>query len=173
MILLVDDDPVARRMLGNALAHLRFDVRTAADGTEALSLINCGPVPDLILMDFEMPGLDGLDVCQRIRTSGNSAVREVPVIMLTAHGDEADEIRCLTAGASDFVTKPASRAVLEARIRTQLRLRALNEEMRSRNQELARWRRDHEADLISARATQQGLLPSAPPAIPGWRVETH
>ncbi len=160
-------------MLGKALIHLKFDVETAADGKEALELINRGPVPELVLMDFEMPGLDGVDVCQRIRTSDNLAVRELPVIMLTAHSDEADEIRCLTAGASDFVTKPASRAVLEARIRTQLRLRALNEEMRSRHQELARWRRDHEADLISARATQQGLLPSALPNIPGWRVETH
>ena len=79
-------------------------------------------------------------------------------------------MRCLQAGANDFVTKPVSVAVLEARIQTQLRLRALRAELQVRNAELERWQREQEADLEAARVTQRAIVPSKPPPIEGWDV---
>ena len=116
-----------------------FEVSLARDGEEALAEIE-RDCPDVVVLDFEMPVLNGAAVCASLRRHKNDAVREVPVIMLTAHADEADEVACLEAGANDFVTKPASRAALSARIRTQLRLRALGNELRAQNAELTRWR---------------------------------
>ncbi len=171
-VLLVEDDPASRRLLARALEHLGFEIVTATDGPQALRAIEAA-VPDVVLLDFEMPGLNGEEVCQRIRASEEIAVRELPVIMLTAHSGEAEEIGCLQAGANDFVTKPVSRAVLEARIQTQLRLSALTGEMRAQNEQLARWQAAHEADLTAARTTQQGLIPARPPTVPGWNVETY
>src|SRR5690606_34261189 len=112
------------------------------------------------------------EVCARIRASQDPALREVPIITLTAHTGEAEEIACLEAGANDFVTKPVSRAVLLARIRTQIRLLALGNELRRQNTELARWRAAHEADLRAARVTQQTLIPTRPPPVRGWEVST-
>lgn len=170
-VLLVDDDAMSRRLLEATLTRSGFDVLTAADGEEALEMIAAAE-PDLLVLDFEMPALTGAEVCHRLRTDARPAVREIPVIMLTAHAGEAEEIDCLHAGANDFVTKPVSRAVLEARIHTQLRLRALARETRRHNDELARWRSAQEADLATARATQRALIPQAPPALLGWSVQS-
>lgn len=170
-VLLVDDDAASRRVLAAALRASGFEVTTAEDGAQALLSLEQDP-PDVIVLDVEMPGLNGDEVCGRIRASEDRARRELPVIMLTAHSSEADEVRCLTAGANDFVTKPVSRSVLEARIQTQLRLRTLAEELRAQNEELARWRAAQEADLDAARATQQAIIPAAMPALAGWSVQT-
>ena len=170
-VLLVDDDATTRRLLQATLGRSGFEVLMAASGEEALKMI-AEVEPDLLVLDFEMPDLTGAEVCHRLRADDRAAFRELPVIMLTAHSGEAEEIDCLHAGASDFVTKPVSRAVLEARIHTQLRLRALSREMRRHNEELGRWRVAQEADLAAARATQQALIPTAPPALAGWSVQT-
>jgi sigma-B regulation protein RsbU (phosphoserine phosphatase) len=170
-VLLADDDAISRRLLGAALQKLGFDVQAAADGEEALRLIG-NAESDLIVLDFEMPGLNGAEVCHRLRTSEREDLRLLPVIMLTAHAGEAEEICCLQAGANDFVTKPVSREILAARIQTQLRLRALSDELRWQNDELARWRVAQEADLAAAQATQRALIPSTPPPLAGWLVQT-
>lgn len=170
-ILLVDDDEVSRRLLGSALRRLAFDVHTASDGDEALDMI-AKAQPDLLVLDFEMPALNGAEICHRLRTSENEDWRNLPIIMLTAHAGEEEEIACLEAGANDFVTKPVSRDILAARIQTQLRLRALTDTLRQHNDELNRWRTAHEADLDAAQATQQALIPSTVPALEGWSVES-
>jgi sigma-B regulation protein RsbU (phosphoserine phosphatase) len=170
-VLLADDEAVSRRLLGESLQRSGFEVRQAADGEEALRLAS-DEVPDLLVLDFEMPQLDGAQVCQRLRESEREDLRTLPVIMLTAHAGEMEEIGCLQAGANDFVTKPVSRDVLGARIHTQLRLRFMADELRQRNEELARWRTEHEADLAAAHATQQALIPSRPPTAEGWSVES-
>jgi len=170
-ILLADDEAVARQLLGDALRRLGFDVQQAVDGENALQMA-AENGPDLLVLDFEMPGITGAEVCQRLRTSERADLQALPVIMLTAHADEADEISCLQAGANDFVTKPVSRDVLAARIHTQLRLRSMGDELRERNEELARWRTEHEADLSAAHATQQVFIPNVPPPIAGWSVQT-
>ena len=170
-VLLIDDDAASCRTLASALRSSGFEVTTALNGEEGLASLDANP-PDVVLLDFEMPGLNGDEVCGRIRAGSDPARRELPVIMLTAHSGTADEVRCLSAGANDFVTKPVSRAVLEARIHTQLRLRALAEELRSQNDELARWRAAQETDLAAARATQQAIIPSAIPPLIGWSMQT-
>ena len=169
-VLLVDDDAPARRLLGATLRTAGFDLAAAADGAEALAAMESSP-PDVLVLDLEMPGLDGAEVCRRLRASDRTALQQLPVIMLTGHTGEADEIACLTAGANDFVTKPVSRAVLVARIETQLRLAALSDELRAQNREMARWRAAQEADLAIARTTQQAIVNSALPQPEGWQVE--
>jgi sigma-B regulation protein RsbU (phosphoserine phosphatase) len=169
-ILLADDDERSRRLLGESLRAAGFEVWTAADGVAAIEAIEAAP-PDLLVLDFEMPGLDGAELCRRIRTADREAVRQLPVIVLTGHTGEAEEIGCLAAGANDFVTKPVGRQVLLARIDTQLRLGALGDELRARNDELARWRDEQEADLDAARTTQQALVSSVPPKMDGWQAE--
>lgn len=146
-------------------------MQEAGDGAEALELIAAG-APDLLVLDFEMPDLNGEEVCRHLRTHAREDLRTLPVIMLTAHAGEAEEIRCLQAGANDYVTKPVSREILTARIQTQLRLGALSDELRWQNEELARWRTAHEADLAAAQATQSALIPATPPPLTGWSVET-
>jgi sigma-B regulation protein RsbU (phosphoserine phosphatase) len=169
--LLADDDALSRKLLGAALERSGFEVHLAEDGEKTLQLIATAK-PDLLVLDFEMPGLDGAQVCQQLRSSDRDDWRTLPVIMLTAHAGEAEEINCLQAGANDFVTKPVSREALAARIQTHLRLRALSDELRQQNEVLARWRVAQEADLAAAQATQRALIPATPPALAGWSVQT-
>lgn len=162
-ILVVDDDDAGRRLVCISLEAAGFSVTGVASGEAALRAI-AKKAPDVVVLDYEMPGLNGAEVCARIRASESLEISELPVIMLTAHTAEPDEIRCLEAGANDFVTKPVSRAVLQARIQTGLRLRAYA-------RELEQWREVQEADLASARATQQAILPAKLPDFPGWQIE--
>ena len=169
-VLLVDDDAASRRLLDASLRSAGFELSAASDGEEALATIESSP-PDVLVLDFEMPGLDGAEVCRRLRASERIEINQLPVIMLTGHTGEADEIACLTAGANDFVTKPISRAILIARIETQLRLGALTEELRTQNSEMTRWREAQEADLAVARAAQQAIIAVPPPELADWNVE--
>ncbi len=171
MILLAEDEPAARRLLAVTLERMGFEVREAANGEEALRLA-LAERPDLLVLDIQMPILTGAEVCRHLRASEESELQTLPVIMLTAHSGEAAEIGSLQAGANDFVTKPVSRDVLAARIQTQLRLRSMANELRERNEELARWRTEHEADLAAAHTTQQVLIPVIPPGVPGWNIQT-
>ena len=168
-VLVVDDEPASRRLLRQALQPLGFAVETCASGAEALRIIESGPV-DLLVLDFEMPEMDGAEICARLRAHPVPGLADLPIILLTGHAGEDEEVRCLQAGANDFVTKPVSVAVLEARIQTQLRVRALRAELQVRNAELERWQREQEADLEAARVTQRAIVPTKPPPIEGWDV---
>src|SRR5213078_853804 len=128
--------------------------------------------PSLLLLDFDMPGLNGAEVLKRLRSDRHSAVAQIPTIMLTGHGSEESEVRCLQAGADDFVTKPVNAAVLRARIETQLRVRSMRRQLERQNDELEEWRRNLERDLAAAQLTQQSLIPQKPPTIAGWEVAT-
>ena len=169
-ILVVDDERMSRRLLVRALEISGFVCRECGGGLEALRLIE-ERLPDLLLLDFSMPGdLNGAEVCERLRANANSAVAQLPVIMLTGMSGEQQEVLCLQAGASDFVTKPVNPAVLKARIETQLRLSTLRVQLETQNQELAAWRKELESDLEAARLTQQTIIPQGPPSVPGWDV---
>jgi sigma-B regulation protein RsbU (phosphoserine phosphatase) len=170
-ILVVDDDALSRRPLAQLLTAAGYKCRVCKDGSEALEIIDARP-PSLLLLDFDMPGLNGAEVLTRLRSDHNPAVAQIPVIMLTAHGSEESEVSCLRAGADDFVTKPVYAAVLRARIETQLRLRSMRRQLERQNDELENWRRDLERDLAAARLTQQSLIPQKPPALLGWEVAT-
>lgn len=118
-ILIVEDDESIRELLAMTLAASGYgDVVTAADGNEGLSEARACH-PDLILLDLMLPYIDGLTICSVLK--GDEATRHIPIIMITARNSEADIIKGLDMGANDYVTKPFSRQVLLARIRTQLR----------------------------------------------------
>ena len=170
-ILVVDDDAISRKILAQLLASAGHDCRECEDGAKALQLIHAKP-PSLLLLDFDMPGLNGAEVLRRLRSDADPAVAQIPTIMLTGHGSEESEVSCLQAGADDFVTKPINAAVLRARIETQLRLRSMRRQLERQNDELEGWRRNLERDLEAARLTQQSLIPQKPPPLPGWQVAT-
>ena len=170
-ILVVDDDAMSRRVLAQLLSAAGYDCRVSNDGAEALDTIHARP-PSLLLLDFDMPGLNGAEVLRRLRADENPAVAQIPAIMLTAHGSEQSEVSCLQAGADDFVTKPVNASVLRARIETQLRLRSMRRQVEDQNDELEKWRRDLERDLAAARLTQRSLIPQKPLSLPGWQIAT-
>lgn len=117
-VLLVDDELVLRTSLRFTLQQHGFRVTTAPDGNTALRLLGVD-CPDLMVLDLMLPGIDGLEVCRRLRR-----VSDLPVIMLTARGQEEDKILGLKLGADDYVTKPFSSRELIARIETVLRRHA-------------------------------------------------
>ncbi len=117
-ILVVDDEPAVTDLLAYNLRAAHFDVLVAGDGREALRLADEAQ-PDLILLDVMLPELDGLEVCRHLRASG-----DVPIIMITARGEETDRVVGLELGADDYVCKPFSVRELMARIRAVLRRRA-------------------------------------------------
>jgi len=170
-ILVVDDDAMSRRVLGQLLSAAGYNCRVCKDGAEALDTIHEKP-PSVLLLDFDMPGPNGAEVLRRLRSDQDPAVAQIPAIMLTAHGSEKSEVSCLQAGADDFVTKPVNSSVLRARIETQLRLRSMRRQLERQNDELEKWRRDLERDLAAARLTQQSLIPQKPLLLPGWQIAT-
>ena len=115
-ILVVDDDAPIRRMLDRTLAAEGYAVESAADGGTALAAVERS-VPDLVVLDVAMPGLDGVAVCRRLRAKGLA----VPVLMLTARDAVGDRVEGLDAGADDYLVKPFATEELLARVRTLLR----------------------------------------------------
>lgn len=168
-ILIVDDDPLSRKLLLHALSDTGYTCRETADGATAWEIIHAERVA-LLLLDFDMPGLNGAELLKRLRAEIDPAIAQIPGIMLTGHGSEESEVLCLEAGADDFVTKPINLAILCARIETQLRLRSMRRQLQQQNDELEAWRRNLEQDLAAARLTQQSLIPQNPPSLPGWEV---
>lgn len=114
-VLLVEDDPAARQGLELALRRLGYEVRLAETGEVALDGIS-GAAMDVVVLDVMLPGVDGFEVCRRLRRDS-----DVPVIMLTARGHDFDIVAGLEAGADDYVVKPVQPRVLDARIRAVLR----------------------------------------------------
>jgi two-component system alkaline phosphatase synthesis response regulator PhoP len=115
-ILIVDDEPEIVRGLADNLRFEGYQTSTAGDGRQALA-VAAREAPDLILLDIMMPGMSGWDVCRQLRDQGI----DVPIIMLTARGEETDRVRGLELGADDYITKPFSLRELLARVRAVLR----------------------------------------------------
>lgn len=113
---MADDDPAVRESLRRSLSFNGYDVTVAVDGSEALAAID-ERHPDLVLLDVNMPGVDGLEVCRRLRASGN----DIPVLMLTARVEVGDRVLGLDAGADDYLPKPFALEELLARSRALLR----------------------------------------------------
>ncbi|MFI6586713.1 response regulator transcription factor [Embleya sp. NPDC050493] len=114
-VLVVDDDPTVAEVVVGYLERAGFSTAHAADGPTALDLA-FAEMPDLVVLDLMLPGMDGLDVCRRLRERG-----PVPVVMLTALGDEGDRVLGLEVGADDYVTKPFSPRELVLRVQSVLR----------------------------------------------------
>ena len=116
-ILVVDDERAVRESLRRALELEGYEIELAADGSEALYRLEGGDEPDAVILDVLMPGVDGLEVCRRLRGSGS----KLPVLMLTARTEVEDRVAGLDAGADDYVTKPFALEELLARVRALLR----------------------------------------------------
>jgi len=114
-ILVVDDEPTIREMLSYNLRRDGFIVETADDGREALALARSTP-PDLVVLDIMLPGMDGFQVCRVLRQESN-----VPILVLSARGEEFDRVHGLELGADDYLTKPFAMRELLARVRSLLR----------------------------------------------------
>ncbi|MBW4574110.1 MAG: response regulator [Aphanothece sp. CMT-3BRIN-NPC111] len=117
-VLLVDDEDALRDSLTYSLVKEGYQVTTAADGHTALKMFH-KQVPDIIILDWMLPEIDGMEICWRIR-----AFSEVPILMLTAKDQDIDKVWGLEAGADDYITKPFNTRELLARIKSVLRRRA-------------------------------------------------
>jgi len=117
-VLLVEDEPAQREILGYNLEADGFRVLMASNGEEALMMVAETP-PDIIVLDWMMPNVSGIEVCRQLKT--RSATRGIPIIMLSARSEEVDRVRGLETGADDYVIKPYSLVELMARVRALLR----------------------------------------------------
>jgi two-component system phosphate regulon response regulator PhoB len=120
-ILVVEDEPAIQELIAANLTRAGHNVIRAADAETGLRLVR-EALPDLILLDWMLPGMSGMDLARRLRADGRT--RDIPIIMLTARGEERDKVAALESGADDYVTKPFSPRELVARIKAVLRRRA-------------------------------------------------
>ena len=133
LIMVVDDTPASVRLLCGILEAYGYNIVEASSGEEALERIEAGP-PDLLLLDYLMPGIDGEQVCVRLREDPRTCY--LPVIMLTSAGNE-EKVRALEAGADDFLSKPVDRAELLARVRSLLRIKRYHDRVEAQAAELS------------------------------------
>ncbi|MFK3692529.1 PleD family two-component system response regulator [Agrobacterium tumefaciens] len=128
-VLVVDDIPANVKLLEARLVAEYFDVVTAEDGFKALAICDDEQV-DIILLDIMMPGMDGFEVCEKLKSNPKTA--HIPVVMVTALDQPSDRVRGLKAGADDFLTKPVNDLQLIARVKSLVRLKAVSDELRLR-----------------------------------------
>jgi two-component system, cell cycle response regulator len=141
-ILVAEDDPVSRRVLEVFLLKRGFEVVTAANGTEALQLLEKDDAPRLAILDWMMPGMEGIQVCQKIRERPAQAY--VYILLLTAKSQKEDLLKGLDSGADDYLTKPFDPQELHARLRVGLRILDLQDSLIAAREEL-RFRASHDA----------------------------
>ena len=136
-ILVVDDTPQNVRLLEAILITRGYAVATATSGQQALDRV-AEQLPDIVLLDIMMPGMDGHEVCRRLRADPTTAL--LPVVMVTASGDQ-NKVTALESGADDFIPKPVNQSELLARVRSLLRIKAYHDTIQQQAAELAEWNR--------------------------------
>src|SRR5271156_1976046 len=160
VVLVVDDAP-ANIQIALAILKEIYQVRVATNGAKALELAASEPVPDLILLDVVMPGMDGFEVCTRLKADPKT--QDIPVIFLTGQTEIEDEPRGFEAGGVDYIHKPFSPAVMKARVNTHLVLRGMR-------QQLAEQLKIIRTELETARRIQMSILTQQMPKIPGLDI---
>ncbi|TBR15185.1 response regulator [bacterium] len=138
LIMIVDDEKYVRESFGKLLSREGYEIKLAATGDEALDLLNTIK-PNAILLDFKMPGLDGVEVCKRIRA--NDKTRAIPIIMITAYPHE--KIEALQAGADDFLNKPTDPVDVSMRIKCVLKIGELTDELERTKAYLEELKKNH------------------------------
>src|SRR3954468_23034501 len=149
VVLLVDDEP-ANIQIVNSILKDEYKIRVATNGAKALELVAATPPPDLILLDVVMPEMDGYEVCTRLKTVPET--KDIPVVFLTGQTETADETRGFEVGAVDYIHKPFSPAVVQARVQTHLVLRGVREQLAQQLFTLQK-------ELETARQIQLSILP--------------
>jgi len=147
--LIADDDRVATTLLASVLARCGLETTAVHDGVAAWNLLQTGPAPPLVVLDWVMPGLDGLELCRRIRR--DPALAHTYIVLLTAREGRADLVNGLEAGADDYVVKPFDLDELRARVNVGIRVAALQERLADQVKELQ--------ETLSKVQTLSGLLP--------------
>ena len=138
-VLAVDDQPTNLRLIDAVLTPRGYDVVPCSSGDDCLARLADDPDVDLVLLDILMPGIDGYEVCRRIRAEPSTAF--LPVVMITASGEQ-QRARALEAGADDFVTKPFDQSELLARIASLARIKRYHDTIRRQTEELAAWNQE-------------------------------
>ena len=162
-ILLVDDNSTNLQVLRQTLQGIDCKMLIAKNGERALS-IAVEDHPDLILLDIMMPGIDGFEVCRRLKS--DAATEDIPIIFLSALGDTEDKVRGLQLGAVDYVSKPFQPEEVKARVNTHLTIHRLRREVQNQRDQL-----EHELEVVSE--VQRGLLPKRLPVIEGFHLAAH
>jgi len=152
-ILVVDDESQITRVLRTTLSSQGYDIRTANDGETALEIVKDW-MPDMVVTDLAMPGMDGLELCRRLR-----ATTQIPIIVLSVRGEERTKVKALDAGADDYVTKPFGMEELLARVRANLRRAPAAEDEESRPIEIGDFRIDPAAHKVALRGREIHLTP--------------
>jgi sigma-B regulation protein RsbU (phosphoserine phosphatase) len=160
LILIVDDTPINLGVISGALKDF-YKTKVATNGEKALALASADEKPDLILLDVMMPGMDGYEVCSRLKA--DPATREIPVIFLTGQTSVEDETHGFEVGAVDYVHKPFSPAVVKARVRSHILLREARAQLASQLLALNN-------ELEMARQIQLSILPHSLPNLPGLEI---
>jgi len=133
-VLIADDEPVSRRMLDSTVRGLGYEVTVAEDGREAWDALRRPDAPRLAIVDWQMPGLDGLELCRRLRA--DEATKSIYVVLLTGKGGMQDRVAGLRGGADDYLTKPFDVEELSARLAVGGRIAELQERLAARVREL-------------------------------------
>jgi adenylate cyclase len=153
-VLVVDDTPHNVKLLADLLGVKGYAVATAASGEEALAKVAAEP-PDLILLDVMMPGLSGYDVCRKLRADPQTAL--LPVVLVTSLDPQGERVKGIEAGADDFLPKPINQAELFARVRSLLRVKSLQDEVRRQADVLKEWNLTLEERVAEQVAQLQGM----------------
>jgi serine phosphatase RsbU (regulator of sigma subunit) len=178
-ILIVDDVPANLHLLSEMLTQQGYKVRSVINGHMALMATRAAP-PDLILLDINMPGMNGYEVCEHLRA--DESTRDIPIIFISALDETEDKVKAFTVGGMDYVTKPFQLEEVLARVDTHLALRRLQAELQQTNQELERRVEERTAEVVQlavekgqwehelhmARGVQASFLPQETPQVPGW-----
>lgn len=159
-ILVVDDTPANLRLLSSMLAEQGYKVRSVINGQMALTAIQAAP-PDLILLDINMPEMNGYEVCERLKA--DEKTRDIPIIFISALDATEDKIKAFTAGGLDYITKPFQFEEVLARVETHLSLRKLQKQLQDANKRF-------EQELALAGRVQASFLPKELPDISGWQL---
>src|SRR3982751_3086259 len=163
-ILVVDDTPANLQVLAGMLKDRGYRVRPIPGGKLALLAAQRDP-PDLILLDINMPEMNGYEVCEHLKADGT--LQGIPVIFISALTEPLDKVKAFAIGGVDYLTKPFQMEELHARVETHLKLRRLQIELEQANARLERANGRMSHDLAAAARIQQTFLPRAAPAVPG------
>jgi sigma-B regulation protein RsbU (phosphoserine phosphatase) len=160
IVLVVDDAPENIELLVGCLRD-SYKVRAARSGEAALKVANAAEPPDLILLDIMMPGMDGYEVCSRLKSKPDTA--QIPVIFVSGLTESVDEAKGLALGAVDYITKPISPPIVEARVRTHLALRRAMKDLQSAYDSIEVQKRRMQSELDVGHEIQMSMLPTAFP----------